>query len=148
MNKVLFYFLSLTWGLPITLVGLLVALVLRVAGYKPQKYGYCLHFSIGKTWGGCSLGMVILTGTKTTEDTKMHEHGHALQNCYWGILFPFVIAIPSAARYLYRAYLIKSGKTTKKPLADYDAIWFEGDATRRGIEFIKNLGENKNVKNI
>jgi hypothetical protein len=44
------------------------------------------------------------------EHTMAHECGHGLQNCIWGPLFPFVIAIPSAVRYWYREFLHKHNK--------------------------------------
>lgn len=139
MNNFLFYLLSFTWGLPMTLIGLIVALVLVITGHKPKKHGYCLHFEIGDNWGGVNLGIIFITDKTSDDDTKNHEHGHAFQNCYWGLLFPFVIAIPSVVRYWYREFkYYKKGKT---PTTDYDSIWFEGDATKRGTEFIESLGE-------
>lgn len=138
MSKFKFYLLSFTWGLPVTLVGLVVALVLRIAGHKPTKYGYCLHFEVGNSWGGVNMGIVFLTSKNPSTRTKNHEVGHALQNCYWGFLMPFVIAIPSAARYWYRELkYLRKGLT---PPTAYDDFWAEADATRRGTEFMESLG--------
>ena len=139
MNKKLFYFLSFTWGLPMTIIGLIVGLVLIIAGFKPKKYGYCLHFEIGDNWGGLEFGIVFLTNKTPPEHTKMHEHGHSIQNCYWGFLMPFVVCIPSMIRYWYRE--LKYRRKGLTPPTEYDSIWFEGDATKRGTEFIKSLGE-------
>lgn len=139
MNKSLFYSLSFTWGLPMTIIGLIVGLVLVIAGYKPKKYGYCLHFEIGNNWGGLELGIVFLTDTTPSEHIKMHEHGHGIQNCYWGFLMPFVVCIPSAIRYWYRE--LKYHRKGLTPPTEYDDAWFEGDATKRGTEFIKSLGK-------
>lgn len=141
MNKFLFYLLSFTWGIPMTLIGLIVSLVLIIMGYKPKKYGYCWHFAVGNNWGGLELGIVFLTDKTSNVYIKDHEHGHALQNCYFGPLFPFVIAIPSAIRYWYREYLVRSGKKKWSELPDYYSIWFEKDASIRGIKFIESLGE-------
>lgn len=102
MNKFLFYLLSFTWGLPMTLIGLIVALVLLITGHKPKKYGYCLHFEVGDCWGGLNLGIVFLTDKTPSTHTKNHEHGHGLQNCYFGPLTPFIVVIPSAYRYWLR----------------------------------------------
>lgn len=137
MNKFLFYFLSFTWGLPMTLIGLLVALVLLITKHKPEKYGCCLHFKVGDNWGGLNLGVVFLTDKTPDTSTKNHEHGHAIQNCYWGFLTPFVITIPSAIRYWYRE--LKYYKKGKTPPTEYDAFWVEADATSRGAEFMMNL---------
>ena len=59
-NKCLFYLLSFTWGLPLTLVGCVVAIVLLITGHKPKKWGYCYYFEIGKNWGGLELGPFFL----------------------------------------------------------------------------------------
>lgn len=139
MNKFKFYLLSFTWGLPMTLIGCIVALILLVIGKKPQKYGYGFRFEIGNDWGGLSLGIVIITDKTPSEHIKMHEVGHGLQNCYWGVLMPFVICIPSAIRYWYRE--LKYYRKGKTPPTKYDDIWFEGDASKRGTEFIESLGE-------
>lgn len=136
-NKFLFYFLSFTWGLPMTLIGGVVAIVLLAMGYKPKKYGYCWYFEVGENWGGVELGVIFLVDKHTFDDTKSHELGHALQNCWFGPLMPFIVCIPSATRYWYREYLVWSGKKKYSELPDYDAIWFEGQATKIGEQFIE-----------
>ena len=100
-NKVLYYILSFTWGLPMTLIGLASALVLICLGYKANTYGGRLHFTVGKKWGGMSLGTVIITDDNAPEHTMNHEFGHSIQNCYYGFLMPFIVCIPSAIRYWY-----------------------------------------------
>ena len=142
MNKFLFYLLSFTWGLPMTLIGCMVSLVLLIAGYKPKKYGYTWYFEVGNNWGGLELGVMFLTNKTPSTHTKNHEVGHTLQNCYLGPLTPFVVSIPSAIRYWYREYLVRSGKKKWSELPDYDSIWFEGDASKRGTEFIESLDKN------
>lgn len=132
-NKTLFYILSWTWGIIMTLIGAVVALALIITGHKPKKWGYCYYFEVGKNWGGLELGMFFLTSKNGGEYTRNHEHGHALQNCVWGPLMPFVICIPSVIRYWYREIRSRKGLKNK---TKYDDIWFEGDATRRGSEFI------------
>lgn len=195
MNKFLFYLLSFTWGLPMTLIGLLVALVLVITGHKPKKYGYCLHFEVGEHWGGLELGVVFLTDKTPSTHTKNHEHGHGLQNCFFGPLMPFIVSIPSAYRYWLREFKYKNMKSFSWVVfsivsliagalivvsyffnlywlfiiamlilvyfaiitvwalgfeipqyengnyVEYDDFWVEGDATKRGTEFIESLGE-------
>lgn len=199
MNKFIFYLLSFTWGLPMTLIGCIVALVFVITGHKPKKYGYCFYFEVGNNWGGLELGIVFLTDKTPSEHTKMHEHGHGLQNCYFGFLMPFVVCIPSAYRYWLRefehkdmkyfvwsvyfvaillsvvlvllthlthmywilviaiiilvyftilsvwALIFEIPKYKSGFYVDYDDFWVEGNATKLGTEFIKSLGENKNV---
>ncbi len=65
-----------------------------------------------------------------------HEFGHSIQNCYWGILFPFLIAIPSALRYWYRTLTVHCGIKKIQDLPAYHAIWFEAQADRLGTESI------------
>ena len=127
MKKFFYWFISLTWGLFMTLIGLLVALTLLVTGHKPYKFGYTFYFKVGKNWGGLNLGAVFITDNTPSEHALCHEHGHGLQNCVFGVLFPFLIGIPSAFRYWYRE--IKYYKKHKIPLTRYDDIWFEGQAS-------------------
>lgn len=142
MNNTAFYILSFTWGLPLTLVGLLVAAVLALCGYKPYKYGYCYCIEVGENWGGCELGIVFLANKNPAKHTCDHEHGHAIQNTRFGFIMPFAVCLPSAARYWYREYIRRvKGAEAYRALPDYDAIWFEGQATRLGTEFIQWLGK-------
>ena len=138
----MFYFLSFTWGLPFTLVGLIVALVLRLLGYRSKKFVLVRFFEIGKSWGGLNLGLFFVTSQNSTFNLRCHEFGHAIQNCMFGPLTPFIICIPSAIRYWYRElYYYRRGK---EPKTNYDDILFEGQATRLGMSIAcKILKEEK-----
>jgi hypothetical protein len=138
MNRITFYLLSFTWGLPLTLVGLIVALVMICTGHKPQKWGYCYYFEVGQGWGGLELGIIFLTNKNPSVHTKNHEHGHAIQNCSWGFLMPFVVSIPSAIRYWYRIIKKRLGYLN---LTKYDSVWFESQATKWGTQLIERLKE-------
>lgn len=135
-NKYLFYFLSCTWGCIMTLIGLIAACILRAMGYEPKQWGYCYYFEVGTGWGGINLGPIFVVSKDAYKSTKHHEVGHGHQNCIWGILFPFVIAIPSATRYWRREWLVRSGRKKYSELPDYDSVWYEGEATKIGTEFI------------
>ena len=135
-NKFLFYFLSFTWGLPMTLIGCVVAIALLTTGRQPKKWGYCYYFEVGENWGGLELGVIFLVDKNALNDTKSHEHGHAIQNCWFGPLTPFIICIPSAIRYWYREYLVRSEKKKHYELPPYSSIWFEGQADSLGTQFI------------
>ena len=137
--RIVFYILSFTWGIVMTLVGLIVAGVLLLAGKRPKKYGWCYYFEVGENWGGFNLGIIFLTGSNPPERTKNHEFGHAIQNCLWGPLMPFIITIPSAIRYWYRE--LKYYRKNKFPPTDYDDIWFEGNATMMGTKFMKAIND-------
>lgn len=138
-EKKVFYILSFTWGLIMTLIGLCAALYLIARGYEARRHGYCLCFSKGSGWGGVNLGIVIIKCAEVGNSTKNHEHGHAVQNCYYGPL-QCVFSLMSAARYHYRKHVIKTGKKKAEDLPDYDAFWFEGQATRVGDAQMKAIG--------
>ena len=140
-----FYSASWTWGIIMSLIGAIVIGAIKLYGlfthqaFKLKKCGYCYYLNIGKNWGGVELGMFFLCDNSNSESTMWHEHGHAIQNCFWGPLFPFVIAIPSAIRYKYRELkYLKKGIT---PPTKYDDIWFEGDATRTGYKYREYLNQ-------
>ena len=135
MKAFLYWLISLTWGGVMTAIGLIVSVVLLITGHKPKRFGYTFYFEVGNNWGGLELGAIFITDRKPLMHTLCHEHGHGFQNLCWGILYPFVIWIPSATRYWYREYLVRSGKKKWSELPDYDSIWFEGQATRWGKKY-------------
>lgn len=110
----------------------LAALVLTMAGFKAQRWGYCYYFEIGNRWGGCEIGLFFLKDKTSDTHIKNHELGHSIQNCYFGFAIPFVICVPSAIRYWYRKL---KHRADGKP---YDSVWFEKQATRIGSEFMEH----------
>lgn len=144
MKKVLYWIGQLTWGIVMSLIGLITALIciLFLKG-KVHKNGYTIIIEVGGNWGGINLGCISLCGGYTTvcpdenwfQHTRRHEFGHSLQNLIFGPLFPFIVAIPSAIRYHYQNYRNKKGLPNK----EYDAIWFEGQATRWGTKAINKI---------
>ena len=64
-----------------------------------------------------------------------HELGHAMQNCRFGPFMPFLVGFPSFVR--YHARKLRTRLTGKAPQKPYDAIWFEGQATRVGLEYLE-----------
>lgn len=138
MNKKLYYILNCTWGIIMTLIGAITALVLLALGYRPTRHGGCFCFEVGEYWGAISLGLVIVCGKNEGEETKNHEFGHTIQNARWGILFPFVIGLPSLIRCTYYNYMYGHDIEKYKALPDYYSIWFEGEASALGEKYIKN----------
>ena len=128
-----YWLIQLTWGCIMTTIGLLAAAVLLVTGHKPYFLGPNMYFIVGKGWGGVNLGPVFIVSEDSCTKTTLHEAGHGLQNLIWGPLFPFVIAIPSVIRYYYFEYVWRTDKE-KYITLNYDAIWFEGQATRWGCK--------------
>lgn len=144
MKKVLYWIWSLTWGGLLSFFGLIGALIVTVFfKAKVHKNGYTYIFEVGGNWGGLNLGVISFVGGYTTtcpdedwfEHTRRHEFGHSLQNLIWGPLMLFVIAIPSFIRYHYQNYRSKKGLPNK----EYDAIWFEGQATKWGTKAIAKI---------
>lgn len=132
-KAILFWALSFTWGLPLTIIGLAIAIVLTIFGYKPHRFHYMVRFEIGENWGGFSLGGFIFTSENPSLHIKQHEAGHGIQNMVYGIITPFIVSIPSAIRYWYREYLQKIKKKTDLP--PYESIWFEKQATEIGEKY-------------
>ena len=146
LQAILYWILQLTWGLLMTFIGAIVVLfcIIFLKG-KVHKNGYTIIVEVGNNWGGLELGAFALCGGYTTscvdeywfQHTRRHEFGHSIQNIIWGPLYPLVIGIPSAIRYWYRIL------TPNKEHPDYDAIWFEGQATRLGTKAIDKYESNK-----
>ena len=137
INGVAFWILSLTWGLPMTLIGALVALALLITGHKPKRFHHFIYFEVGYNWGGVEVGGFFVVDKYASERTKRHEAGHGIQNIILGPLMPFLVSIPSAIRYWYFRYLVASKKKLHSDLPPYDSIWFEGWATKLGDKYYK-----------
>lgn len=133
----LYWILSLTWGAIMTSIGLIAAIVLLLTCHRPYRLGPNIYFKVGSDWGGLELGAFFIVDKTSSIDIAYHEAGHGLQNIIWGPLMPFIICIPSAVRYWYREYLVASGKKKYYELSDYDSIWFENDATKKGEKYYK-----------
>jgi hypothetical protein len=137
VKAILFWFISCTWGLPMTLVGMICAIALLITGHKPKRFHYFVYFEVGTNWGGFEAGCFFFVNKNSTTHIKQHESGHGLQNIMLGVFMPFVVSIPSAIRYWYREYLVRSGKKKYSDLPAYDSMWFEGWATKLGQKYFK-----------
>ena len=135
MKKLFAWILTLTWGGIMTAIGLVAALILMLCGHKPKLYKGVPMFEVGHGWGGVTLGCVIIVCKDNYKSLKDHEFGHVIQNLLFGPFAIFLVDIPSMARYWYREYLVRSGKKKDYQLPDYDAIWFEGQATKWGTKY-------------
>ena len=135
LSKTWYYIISFTWGLPMTLVGIAVAIVLLLIGHKPKKNIYGYYFEVGEDWGGVDLSFISVVAKNPSIHTLQHEFGHSIQNCIFGIFFIPLVAIPSAIRYWYRRYLNEIRKVPYLDLPPYDSIWFEGQATMFGEKY-------------
>lgn len=150
-KTVLYWLASFTWGIVMTLFGCICALGLLITGHKPQKFHYSIYFEVGQNWGGFEAGPFFFCNKNSSLHIKQHEHGHGIQNIIFGPLMPFLVSIPSCARYWYREVqdkhwnkLYKNKKLTYEEWRakysnrpGYDAIWFEGWATKLGEKYFK-----------
>lgn len=134
LNKFVYWFLNLTWGIIMSFIGFIAMIVLLLRKTKHFKYRNTICFVIDGYWGGLTLGFVILIDSNNSDYTKAHEYGHTIQNMLCGPMMPFIVCIPSVIRYWYFNYLDSKHKETKH---DYDDAWFEGSATLLGNYFTK-----------
>lgn len=141
----LFWLLSWTWGMLMTLYGAFVAIGLLLTKHKPYRFHYFLCFETGKNWGGMEAGAFIIVNKGASQSLKAHEAGHGLQNIIFGPLMPFLVSIPSAIRYWRRRAIVKRGEGASLP--PYDSIWFEHMATSLGEKhFLKEMRAHKRAK--
>lgn len=103
-KNVLFWIVSFTWGILMTLFGCIVALGCLCAGKKPQKFHHYVRFEFGGNWGGLEAGPFFFSGPRPSLHLKQHESGHGYQNIVLGPFMPFVVSIPSATRYWIQEY--------------------------------------------
>ena len=111
VQMVLYWVLSYTWGIIMTLMGSIVATALIISGHKPKRFGWEIYFNVGKNWGGLEMGPFFLTDNFDDYEIKCHEHGHGFQNIVIGPLFPFLVGIPSSIRYWLREMKTFKAKT-------------------------------------
>lgn len=124
-HLILHWILMFTWALPTTILGLLITVILLLAGKRPERYGHAYRFVFGKNWGGLTMGLMFMQDSSRNDFVARHEYGH-IHQIILGPLFLFLVAIPSAIRYWIHT-LSKKGN-----LPAYDEIWFERSATNLG----------------
>lgn len=115
-------------GWPMCIFGLMVYGILRLFRCKPKDFHGIPYFEVGKYWGGVSFGYFFICGKEVLFYTKVHEVGHIIQNARVGGLQMVIYTIGSAFRYWKHMIF---GSTV-----DYDAWWFEGQATKLGKKYI------------
>lgn len=118
-------------GWLLSALGCVIYGVLKLFGCKPQDYHGIPYFAIGSVWGGVSFGWFFIMGKNNGTHTMNHEVGHIVQNAMVGGFPMLWYTICSAVRYWKRR--IFGAKT------DYDAWWFEGQASALGTEFINKI---------
>ncbi len=122
-----------------SLYGAVVALLLIATGHRPMRWDYCVCFEAGHGWGGMEMGMFFVTEKGASAHLKCHEHGHGIQNCYFGPFMPILVCIPSSLRYWVRRFIGFASPKRYYNLPDYDAVWFEGQASSLGKRLHRHL---------
>lgn len=142
-HRFLYYLLACTWGLILTIFGLIVTFGLWVASpfnknIKFSKYGWIYYCKAGPDyWGGFETGLMFVRDQKSSNlSINSHEFSHSFQNCILGPFYTFLVAIPSAARWWARALL------PNKVWSPYDSAWFEDEATQGGLWLAEQLNLN------
>ena len=129
MKRWQFYLLSFTWGLPMSLLGLIVFVALLCFGKRPRRFGHAYYMSIGrKPWGGLEFGWFFLVDGADNEFIKRHELGHGYQNCVYGPIYPILWFI-AIVRYWLKRWGAKF---------DYYGWWLEKEANKIGMEVMRN----------
>ena len=129
MKRFLFCLWQWTWGLPQTLIGLIVFL----AFYNHPHEWY--HSALVTHWGKASsmgVGMFLFIGNTPNPELRqqlaIHEYGHAIQSLLLGPLFLPVMGIPS---FLW-ATLPPCRRLRRNKQISYYAFYPERTANRLG----------------
>ena len=143
LKRILFYFLSFTWGAITSVIGLIMLLIPlctthtlhcwhgRIYGVMPKCFGSGWGFEMGCFW------FVAYDSDEFADKQSVfmgHEAGHGLQNIIFGPFQIILVSIPSIVRFWYRE--LRYCRRGLVPPTDYDAAWFEGLATKWGKKYI------------
>lgn len=149
LKTILFWLISFTWGLPLTLIGTFGAFYMLITGHKPHRYGYFIYFVTNTTGSGFEGGpfFFISYDCRQDEHLKAHEVGHgSIQNWVFGPLTVFICTIPGIIRFWYRIWVVDSGRKKFSELPPYDSIWFENTATKWGEAFVRRMKKSGVLK--
>lgn len=135
LKRIIFYFMSFSWGIIMSTIGLILILILALFR-KVHIFHGRLYAVVGKDWGGVGLGCFFLCdkNCKDSNYLRAHECGHTIQNCIFGPFAIFLIFIPSVIRYWYRK--LKYSRNKIAPKTGYYDIWFEKQASDWGNKYI------------
>ena len=97
MKKIFYILVQCTWGILQTLAGAVMFLVL----IRRKHYFYrCCIVTEWHRAESTSLGMFVFLSDsldgKHKEDVTIHEYGHTIQSLMLGVLYLFVIGVPSS----------------------------------------------------
>lgn len=141
-HRILYYILSCTWGLLLTLIGLIVTLSLSIIklfikSIKFEKFAWVYFIGIGVQWGGFETGLMFVRDLDSSKGLSQHEFGHTFQNTLFGPI-QIIWSISSMIRYWYITIRCLRGHT----VGEYDSYWLEDAASQCG-EYADNFISNK-----
>ena len=91
ISKKKFYVLSFTYGLPMSIFGLIACGFFKLCGKEIKKYGHAYYVEFGKGTSGLELGWFFIVNKGTSDFLKRHELGHTYQNaCIYGPIMPIL----------------------------------------------------------
>ena len=91
MKTLLFRLWQWTWGLPQTVIGLVIYLICRNCPHDRYRGTVVTYW---KNRGSLGVGMFLFLGCDDPQ-VRVHEYGHSVQSLFLGPLFLPVIGIPS-----------------------------------------------------
>lgn len=100
MKIAIVWVLGYTWEILQTIVGLIVWGVNLKRVESVSHMGWAVVVRLNGIMWGVSLGRIIIVSDRSTEKTVMHELGHSKQSLMLGVLYLFIVGIPSGLRSL------------------------------------------------
>lgn len=146
LERIVFYFLSFTWGILWTLIGALIFLGIYLIFHKDLELSIvegrvCGKFRT-KNLFNVSLGLFYVVSARSSIRTQIHELGHTVQNIIFGPLFIPLIAIPSGIRAGLWDWISIRYKRKHGRFPNYYSIWFEHQANVLGDMYFSHLDNN------
>ncbi len=129
-KSALYVLLQCTWGLPQTLVGLVVYLICRARGCERFFFGGAVCTEWHRN-DGVSLGLFIFC--PPGGGIHLHEYGHTFQSLFLGPLYLMLVSLPS----LVWAGLPAFRRMRRVRRVPYSRLWCEGWADRLGSKYEK-----------
>ena len=79
IQTILYWLISWTWGIIMTLFGAIVGLISLIRGHRPCRYKQAIYFQdFGKSWGGFEAGCFFFCCKDHSLHLMQHESGHGL----------------------------------------------------------------------
>jgi hypothetical protein len=99
---------ALVWASPITLIGVVFAIIIRATGGQIRKHGIAWEASNGAAFrllfllnpwqkiAAITFGHIIIArDTAIANQLRAHEHAHVRQTERWGLFFPLAYLVAS-----------------------------------------------------